>query len=253
MTQKDPFNFISDLQIQSPKEKFEVSLTRSGEPVEMIDEGKEQSFLADKSVVSFVSQVKEQNRKDVLNSTLLAQMAANKKFPDQDNITEWYSSFIDTLSKIGWNIQSAEMSTFEDSKSVFEIEEAIIDILAGAFGGGYVTAIAKTLESIKKMSNEDHKIIAFEKNTHTFSKGCFQIALATEENDTVTIQLGTFLLTSSKKIKQILFFTSKKDKTKLEYSSRTGTLNAEVYSNIRDAVVKKLGENISAYIAEIEI
>ncbi len=253
MQHNDPIHFISDLLVQPPKEKFEVSLTRSGEPVEIIDAGKEQSFLADKSVVSFVSQVNEQNRKDVLNSTLLAQMAANKKFPDQENITEWYTAFIDTLSKIGWNIQSAEMSVFEDTKSVFEIEEAIIDILAGAFGGGYIAAITKTLESLKKMSNEDHKIIAFEKNTHTLSKGCFQIALATEENDAVTIQLGTFLLTSSKKIKQILFFTSKKDKTKLEYSSRVGTLNAEVYGNIRDAVVKKLGENINSYIAEIEI
>jgi hypothetical protein len=253
MKQNDPINFITDLQVQAPLEKFEVSLTRSGEPVDIIEEGKEQSFLADKSVVSFVSEVKEQNRKDVLNSTLLAQMAANKKFPDQENIIEWYGAFIDTLSKIGWNIQSAEMSTFEDTKSVFEIEEAIVDILAGAFGGGYVAAITKTLESIKKMSNEDHKIIAFEKNTHTFSKGCFQIALATEANDAVTLQLGTFLLTTSKKIKQILFFTSKKDKTTLQYSSRIGTLNAEVYSTVRDAIVKKLGENINTYIAEIEI
>ncbi len=253
MPTKDPISYVSDLQVKYPEGRFETYRSRSPEDDKLIKEGSEQAFLADKSLVSFISEVNGQNRKDVLNSTLLAQMAANKKFPNEEDILEWYQAFIDVLSKIGWNIESSEISTFESSKTVFEIEDAIIDILSGAFGGGYIKVIAKTLESIKNMSDEDHKIIAFEKNTHSLTKGCFQIALAVEENEVVSMQLGTFLLTSTKKIKQILFFTSKKDKTKLQYSSRLGTLNAEVYEQIRSAVLKKLGDDITAYVTEIEI
>ncbi len=95
--------------------------------------------------------------------------------------------------------------------------------------------------------------MAFEKNTHSLTKGCFQIALVVEKNDSVSMQLGTFLLTSTNKIKQILFFTSKKDKTTLQYTSRRGTLDTEVYAPVRDAVLQKLGANISTYVAEIEI
>lgn len=238
MPTKDPLSYVSDLEVKYPEGRFETFRSRSPEDDALVKEGTEQAFLTDKSLVSFISEVNGQNRKDVLNSTLLAQMAANKKFPNEEDILEWYKAFIDVLSKIGWNIESSEISTFESAKSVFEIDEAIIDILSGAFGGSYIKVIAKTLESIKNMSNEDHKIIAFEKNTHSLTKGCFQIALAVEKNEVVSIQLGTFLLTTTKKIKQILLLNLKKDKTKLQYSSRLGTLNGEVYEQIRSAVLK---------------
>ena len=253
MPTKDPLSYVSDLKVKPPEGRFETVRSRSPEEAKLVKEDTEQAFLADKSLVSFISQVNGQNRKDVLNSTLLAQMAANKKFPNQEDMLEWYKAFIDVLSKIGWNIEASDISTFESSKTVFEIEDAIIDILSGAFGGSFINVIAKTLESIKNMSSEDHKIIAFEKNTHSLRKGCFQIALAVEENGVVSMQLGTFLLTTTKKIKQILFFTSKKDKTKLEFSSRRGTLNSEVYEQVRGAVLKKIGEDITAFVTEIEI
>lgn len=253
MLTQDIVGYVSDLQVQAPAGRFPLFRGEPGEAVPPVREGEEQAFLADKSLVSFISEVSGQNRKDVLNSTLLAQMAANKKFPDDKDILQWYQSFIEVLSKIGWNIEASEISTFEASKNVFEIEKAIIDILTSALGGGYMPVILKTLESIKNMSKDDSKIVAFEKNTHSLTKGCFQIALAIEKNETVSMQLGTFLLTSSNKIKQILFFTSKKDKTKLQYTSRRGTLNSEAYSMVRDAVLQKLGANISAYVAEIEI
>lgn len=253
MVTQDIVGYVSNLEVQPPSRRFPLFRSEATEAAPPVREGEEQAFLADKSLVSFISEVKGQNRKDVLNSALLAQMAANKKFPDEKDMLQWYQSFIEVLSKIGWNIEAAELSTFEASKNVFEIDKAIIEILTSALGGGYMPVIVKTLESIKAMSEDDHKIVAFEKNTHSLTKGCFQIALAIEKNDTVSMQLGTFLLTSTNKIKQILFFTSKKDKTKLQYTSRRGTLNSEAYGMVRDAVLQKLGANINAYVAEIEI
>jgi hypothetical protein len=250
MLTQDIVSYVSDLDLQPPVGRFPVSRGVEATPVK---ECEEQAFLADKSLVSFIAEVSGQNRKDVLNSTLLAQMAANKKFPDEGDMLQWYRSFIDVLSNIGWDIENAEVSTFESSKEVFEIEDAIIDILTSAFGAGFMPVILKTLESIKNLSKKDHKIIAFEKNTHSLTKGCFQIALAVEKNEVVSMQLGTFLLTSDKKIKQILLFKSKKDKTSLQYTSRRGTLNSEAYSIVRDAVLQKLGANITAFVAEIEI
>lgn len=250
MLTKDLAGYVSELDLQPPAGRF---ATFRGQEATTIKEGEEQAFLADKSLVSFISEVSGQNRKDVLNSTLLAQMAANKKFPDEGDILKWYEAFIDVLSKIGWNIEASEIATFEDSKNIFEIDKAVIDILTAAFGGGFMPVIIKTLASIKNLSDDDHKILAFEKNTHSLTKGCFQIALAIEKNDSVSMQLGTFLLTSTNKIKQILFFKSKRDKTKLQYSSRRGTLNSEAYAMVRNAVLQKLGVHINTFITEIEI
>jgi hypothetical protein len=182
----------------------------------------------------------------------LAQLAANKKHSLESNMQEWYQTFIQVLNKIGWVVEAGEINKFESKESVFEVENVIIDILTAAFGSGYIAIIKKVLESFKQMSEND-KIKVFEKNTHTLSKGCFQIGLASETNGAVSMQLGTFLLTSTNEIKRILFVKVTKDKTTLEYSSRQATFNEEVYAAAREVILKKLSDDITDYVAELEI
>ena len=245
----DHVRYVNELQLESPKAVFPLSRDIGDQVVD----GVEQSFLNAKSLISFVSEVSGQRRNDVLNSVLLAQLAANKKFPDEGQILDWFREFIKVLNNLGWTIEAAEFSNFQSSTTIFEIENTIIDILTTAFGGTFKAVITKTLEAIKNLSDSNGKIKVFEKNTHSLSKGAFQIGLAMEENGTVALQLGTFLLTSSNEIKKILFFKSTKDKTRLDYASRKGTLNEEVYEKIRQPVLDKLGGKVSEFIAEIEI
>jgi hypothetical protein len=246
--------YVSNLKLKRPPRPFEIIRTKSAVQPAMVKEGEEQAFISDKSLVSFVSGVKAGNRKDILNSTLLAQLAANKKHSLETDMTEWYKAFIEVLNRIGWVVEEGGMNTFEAKENLFEVENAIIDILTDAFGGNYIAIIKSALGSIKKMSESgDGKMSVFEKNTHSLSKGCFQVALAVEENDVVSMQLGTFLLTSSNEIKKILFVKFTKDKTKLEYSSRRATFNPDVYAAARQAISDKLSQDITDYVAEIEI
>ncbi|ANE50620.1 hypothetical protein [Flavisolibacter tropicus] len=251
--QQDPIAYVSDLEIGLPKAA--PGLARGeGEPegIKLI-EGVEQAFIADKSLISFITNVPAQNREDILQSTLLAQLAANKKYPKEDDILHWYQMFAEVLSNIGWLVEGKDISTFESSGQVFEVQDAIIKILTAAFGGNYLSVITKTLEAVKALSDEDRRILAFEKNTHTLKKGCFQIGLAVVEKDAVFLHLGTFLLTSDHKIKQILFFRATKDKTKLEYISKRATFSPVAYSQIRNTVAEKIKEHMTAYVSEISI
>src|SRR3712207_4682897 len=99
---QDVRTFVEGLELQDPNASyFKVRPTRGPAltPEEIkIKEQTEQAFFNDKSLVSFVSEVSGQNRKDVLNSTLLAQLAANKEVPDPDKILDWYQKFVDVLS-----------------------------------------------------------------------------------------------------------------------------------------------------------
>ncbi|MDB5203097.1 MAG: hypothetical protein JWQ27_2506 [Ferruginibacter sp.] len=250
MQQEDLKEYVNSLPLLEPAAEFPGAKGANGD---LASEGVEQSFLNAKSLVSFVTDVQGQRRNDVLNSVLFAQLAANKQFPNDEQIMDWYKAFIHVLNTLGWVIEAAEFSTFKASKDIFEVENAIIDILTTAFGGSFMTVIAKTMSSIKDLSDGNGSITAFEKNTHSLSKGAFQIGVAMEENDTVSLQLGTFLLTSSNEIKKILFFKSSKDKTRLDYCSRKGTLNEDVYGSIRETVKARLGEKTSQFIAEVEI
>jgi len=247
--QQDLKMYINELELESSA-IIDDYQTRG--PVETV-EGAEQSFVSNKSIVSFASSVSAKHRNDILDSTLLAQLAANKKFPEENENIEWYKTFTEVLSNIGWIVEDSEFSNFEANEDVFEMKAAIIGIITAAFGSNFVGIITKTMEAIKGLGDENGTIIAFKKNTQTLQKGCFQIALAVEENDTISLQMGVFFLESKNRITQILFFKSSKDSTKLTYNSRRATLHGERYSVVRDTVAKKLGEEIQKNISEIEI
>jgi hypothetical protein len=256
----DPKKYIQGLMLQNSRQSFFTDnerelIARDLTPEEIQTKTDvEQSFMNDKSLVSFVSEVSEQRRQDVLHSVLLAQLAANKKFPEEDQIKEWYEAFVDVLSNIGWAMQSASFTPFTSEGTTIEVDKAIIDLVASAVGGSaLVPIISKTLDAIKGLSDTSGKFIAFEKNTHTATKGAFQVGIAKEVNDTVALQLGTFLITSSDTIKQILFFKSSKSTTTLEFCSRVGTLDESVYSTVRDAIQAKLGFKATDYIANIDL
>lgn len=251
--ENDPVTYVRELEIEAFDSTFNDA-RGDLEPAEVkIKEDVEQSFINAKSMVSFVSEVSAERRSDVLNSVLLAQLAANKKFPNEEQMIEWYKEFVETLNKMGWVIEGAEFSKFESATNIFEVENVIIDLLTTAFGGTFKVVITETLKAIKGLSDDDGKLKVFEKNTHSLSKGAFQIGLASEKNGVVFLQLGTFLLTSSNQIKRILFFKSTKDQTQLYYCSKSGTLNEDIYSRIRSQVQEKLSTKTTDFIAEIEI
>ena len=252
--QSDVYQYLKDLKLERPNERFDVKRTRDAVKAEVVKEGSEQAFISDKSLVSFVSGVTVQNREDVLNSTLLAQLAANKKSPIDADIAAWYKAFVELLEKIGWVVQDKEIHQFEAKESVFELENVIIDILTASFGAGYIAIIKKTLESLKKLTtSDDGRIKVFEKNTRSSNKGCFQIALATEEGGAVAMKIGAFLLSSTNKVTRILFVKFTSDQTKLDYASSGLTLNQNIYAKARQLVIDKLSQDVVDYITEIEI
>jgi hypothetical protein len=110
-----------------------------------------------------------------------------------------------------------------------------------------------TLVRIKKLSNHDNRIVVFEQNTHTNEKGSFQLALADETDGLVSLTMAGFVVNSSERINRILFFKSSKEKTSLQVSSMTGTLDTDIYSLVRKDIITKLGENVNKYIAALEI
>ena len=74
----------------------ELSL-RDDKPAAFVDGG---------STVSFISGIPVLRQKDVLNATLLAQLAANKKYDREKETEQWYGFYRDVLENIGWVIQS---------------------------------------------------------------------------------------------------------------------------------------------------
>lgn len=241
--------YVSGLDLAAPSSAYPVNKSVVKKP----DSDQEQSFLNARSLVSFASGVTGSNKQHILDSTLFAQLAANKQFPEEGQSIEWYQCFISVMSKLGWIVEDGEISVFDASKGLVEVENVIIDVLTSALGGTYITVITKTLGALKSLSKQDGKIKAFERNTHTQTQGAFQVGLALEENNTVSLNLSTFLLKTTEEIRTILFFKSSKESVHLEYCVRKATLNVEVYEGVSKMISSKLNEMTGQFIAEIDI
>jgi hypothetical protein len=253
--QEDPKSYVAGLQLAFPEKAYK-SLMR-GAPTEPESTGdninEDKAYLDNKSIVSFVAGVSPENRQDILDATLLAQLAAGHLYPNPQDLKQWYEKYTEVLRNIGWTIQENEFSEVTTSGSLFEMKNAILSLVSAAFGGNYIAIVMKVLDALKDLSDSDSKIVAFEKNTHSAGKGTFQLALVEEVNDSVALHMAGFILSTTSEVKRILFFSSKKETATVTSNTMASTLNKETYANVRATVKQKLGEKAQQYIAEIAI
>ena len=266
----NPKTYLNNLNLSFPAASYSgrrISFRRTEAPVpplfrgifpgaplpqsSLLKEGKEQTLIVDKSLISFVSDVSAYNRADILESTLLAQLGARAKVPDESDAISWYKAYMNILSKIGWVVEGGEVEHFSSKGNIVELQSVIVDILTNAFGAGFVKIVTRALAAIKSLESTNGKIEAFERNTHIGRSGSFQVGIASEEGGAVSINLGTFLITSINEIKHILFIKFRKDETDLQYASSRLTLDQEIYSDVRNLVRKKLSGRATEFVSEI--
>jgi len=173
--------------------------------------------------------------------------------PDEKDVIGWYKAYIEILTKVGWTMEGGEVQQFSAKANVVELQEVIIDILKAAFGADFLQIVTRALDGIKSLADSNGKIEAFEKTTHSESNGSFQIGVATQEGDAVSMNLGTFLITSTSRISHILFIKFTKDETDLQYASGKLTLDQKIYENVRSLVQNKLSGRAVEFVTEIPV
>lgn len=250
MMQQDPKSYVAALQLSFPENKYRSAVR--GVPTEP-ETDEDKAYLDNKSIVSFVAGVSPDNRQDILDATLLAQLAAGHLYPDPADLKKWYDKYTEVLRNIGWSIQANEFTEVASSGSLFDMKNAILGIVSAAFGGNYIAIVTKVLDALKGLSDSDSKIVAFEKNTHSAGKGTFQLAMVEEINDAVALHMAGFIISTSSVVKRILFFSSKKETATVSSNSMACTLNKEVYATVRSTVKEKLGNKAQEFISEIVI
>ena len=215
---------------------------------------KNQAMIVASDIVSFVKGVSNERRQDIVNSSLLAQLEANKKVPDKKNIIEWYNAYFDVLENIGWVIQDRSFSSYTEEADGLEAHEAIIKV-ASVFLGAAPAALAvviSTLEALKSMDSSKPWMTIFDRESKQAKTGHFQIALAEQgDNDQFLVSLMAFSLKAESTLTQILFFKIRNDEVELEKCSGKVTINDKVLSSIRDLVSQKIAAHTSDYIAKL--
>jgi hypothetical protein len=245
----DPKKFLSSLQIPSYDDIPVPRSARSG--IESDDEQKPAAYVDNQSLISFAAGVTGQNRKDVLNSTLLAQMVADHYVPDPEQMDVWYQKYEEVLRNIGWAIEKKEFSNFDSGHTAFEMQSAILDVLGTLVGANQLAMLTKTLDAIKKLGDSDGRIQIFERDVKEVQKGNFQIGMAEEVGGLVSMGMGAFMLKTKDEVNRVLFINTGKDRTSLKYYALKCTLHTDIYALVRNDILTKLGKAPIAFISKL--
>ncbi|MFD2640545.1 hypothetical protein [Pseudomonas japonica] len=204
------------------------------------------------SLVSFVSGLGQQAREDVLNSTLLMQLAASKRFDKAKQREKWFNFYTEGLGKLGWTLSHSEMQRYQPNRQAFTLDDVALDIIDSVVGGAEFAPLARrTFESLRK---QPHALQLFLDNCNKGNVGTFQIMPCTQnaEGD-VTMLMNCMQVIRNTSNTSILFVTFQSNEVQIFRAAQTSVLNTQTYSQVREAVITKLGDNANRFLAHLSL
>lgn len=242
--------FIADLDVPAPAPS-RPTLYRPGARAFQDDS---QGAAADAgSLVSFVGGISGLHKSDVLNSTLLAQLAATKKFDRFKQTREWYDYYTYVLANVGWTMPSFVYEQFEPSGSTLVMSDAILEILAAIATADEMVILAATLSALRDNADNEGALTVFSEESFPENIGTFQVFPVAEDRGDVVMALAAMQFTANRHEHRFLWFKWSTYDVKLFRSAQKGVLNEDVYSQVRAEVIEKLGDNARNFIRDIEI
>ena len=111
------------------------------------------------------------------------------------------------------------------------MDEAVLEIIASLATGNEVAVLTATLDAMRKLSNDDKRIVLFDTHGSQSSYGNFQVYPCSQSpNGDVSLTLGTFYFKGTQKDTNFLFFHWSSSSTKLYKGLQKAVLNTEVYA-----------------------
>jgi len=245
--------FVASVELPQPVKPSATFAKAVSEPFDY-DAAKQQAVVVGADVIAFVKGITPEQRNDIVNASLLAQLVAKKKVAEPQSLTAvkaWYDEYFDVLSRIGFVIQDKGFAEYKESSDSFEAHEAILEVAATLLAGtpGALALVKTTLESLQKMSADSPWIMLFNRESQSANTARFQVALVNEdEQGRLLVALVAFGLEARASLTQVLFFKFHTNEVTLQHHSGKVTINAQLLAAVRQQIADKLVAYTSDYI-----
>ena len=232
------------------------STEASGALLYLLD-GKCEVFVNAGSLIFFSSCVKGQQKQDILNSSLLAQLAANKKYDRFNDNENWYKFYSKVMGQLGWVMtQGFKFHKYQSSQTDFTISQMALELLSDMIEDEteIMTIVRKTLNSLTKFKSSD-ALTLFGAKSVSKQLGNFQVLVCDvdKSNQINVAVLFSYFHTSEVKKDCSVFTSQKTQDIAIFNSTEILTLNEESYAEIREEVKNKLGGKVDESVHNVAI
>jgi hypothetical protein len=255
MNPGDRAAYIDSLELAAPSYRLaQVHRARLSGSALLGVEDKPTANVDDGSLVAFVTGVTKQRREDVLDSTLLAQLAATKAFDRYTQADNWYKKYVEVLeTACSWVAQEFKFSRYELTGSTFTVQDVVLKIIEAIASGSEKKAVEQTLAALKALSDKDGRLVLFDQSSQKDGNGNFQIAACAESTEGVAMKIGAFHFSSQQQTTRFLWFGYSTSSTQIFTGKEAMTLNERSYAQHRAKIIAKLGKKIDEYIDDLPI
>lgn len=242
--------YIEGLELAVP----EASLKSLPSKELAFSEDKDSAKVVGGSTVSFISGVPKVKQADILNSTLLAQLAANHAHDRVSETEQWYNKYVEVLENIGWVISDFKFAHQNLTGVTVEMDKAALDILSAALTGNQLAVLTATLKALKDANPGKKSITLFDTNGSSQDGGNFQLGIASADpTGNVQMSMGAFYFQASERHTRFLFWSWSTKNINMFAGSESILLNEEIYKTVRQQVINKLGVRATRYVADLSI
>ncbi|KAK7023659.1 hypothetical protein VNI00_016628 [Paramarasmius palmivorus] len=211
----------------------------------------EQADVVGGQLMSFVEGLDLQNQQDVMNSCLLAQLAANKQFNKETQTEDWYKYYANVLETVGWVVRTFSFDKVDNAEQSGTVDALVIDIMSNVLSGKDLDLLKRAIEALK---NSDNGLRIFNSLAKSGQQASFSLGVCNQaSNGNVLFQIGYYYYSTNVDITNVLFFKFVDTTVNFSQGNQEMELNTEVYGTVREQVLEKLGKNASEFIDNLEI
>ncbi|MBV4492215.1 hypothetical protein [Pseudomonas oryzicola] len=208
------------------------------------------------SITSFVTGLEQQAREDVQNSTLLMQLAADKKYNPDTQREQWFKFYTDGLANLGWGRVSSLYQQYNPRNTNVTMDEVVLEVIAAVVGADSAVykVTQKTFAALESNPKNQGALKLFDSTTTRDDIGTFQILPVMQDRDGNVVMVLTAVNASTTVQKGSFLFWSWSKTTAWMYRAAQQTvLNESVYARVRESVIQKLGKNAEDFIDGLDI
>lgn len=204
------------------------------------------------SIVAFAPGISEQHRQDVLQSLLLAQLAANAKADRQKDPAGWFTAYRGVLEQAAWVVEaSAAAARYQPPFVKFTVGTVVDDAFRPKVIAEQLPFVTAAIAAFRSDQNSGAQLV-FECPSHAGGIGNFQVALAAEEDGMVTIRLAQISFNAPQHVIRLLQeeFTNA---AQFRVGFLALSMNEEVFARLRPAIATKLQDRLDGAVAPLQL
>ena len=208
--------------------------------------GKETAQINDGILLVFDSALTDQPIADISNSVLFAQLAADAQYNRFSASKEWAMSYFDVLGQVGWDKSGFETSGSNPLPLPVDWAQLVVRFMSGSAASLSDTGV----RAARDLPQTSMPMKIWNANALDANKGLLLVGSAQLIRDNITLSVTLTSLEFQRSIGGFLQWNL----AYLVESSWAGLeLNEDVYSRVRDAIIKKLGDRPRHYVANVPI